>query len=58
MKTVSTTITSMPYRPAPTPPKTTSPSWMLTSGTRPPSGVNESCIAFTAPHDASVVTVA
>ena len=58
MKTVSTTMTSMPYSPAPTPPKITSPSCMLTSGTRPPSGVKESCIAFTAPQDASVVTVA
>src|SRR6185369_9275322 len=28
---------------------------MLTSGTKPPSGVKESCIAFTAPHDADVV---
>jgi hypothetical protein len=35
-----------------------SPSWMLTSGTRPPSGVNESCMLLTAPHEASVVTVA
>ena len=40
------------------PPKTTSPSWMLASGTRPPSGVKLSCIALTAPHEASVVTVA
>ena len=31
---------------------------MLASGTSPPSGVNESCIAFTAPQLASVVTVA
>ena len=48
----------MPYSPLPTPPKTISPSCMLTSGTRPPSGVNESCIELTAPHDVSVVTVA
>ncbi len=27
-------------------------------GTMPPSGVNESCMAFTAPHDADVVMVA
>ena len=40
------------------PPKTTSPSWMLASGTRPPSGVKLSCIELTAPHEASVVTVA
>ena len=31
---------------------------MLNSGTRPPSGVKLSCIAFTAPQLASVVTVA
>jgi len=30
---VSTTKTSIPYRPAPVPPKTTSPSCMLISGT-------------------------
>ena len=58
MKTESRTKTSMPYRPAPTPPKITSPSWMFTSGTRPPSGVKLSCIELTAPHEASVVTVA
>ena len=31
---------------------------MFTSGTRPPSGVKLSCMAFTAPQEASVVTVA
>ncbi len=31
---------------------------MLTSGTAPPSGVKLSCMALTAPHEASVVTVA
>ena len=31
---------------------------MLTSGTIPPIGVNESCMLFTQPHEASVVTVA
>src|SRR5512137_356288 len=31
---------------------------MLKSGTRPPSGVNESCILLTAPQEAAVVTVA
>src|SRR6185295_17009342 len=40
------------------PPKITSPSMMLTSGTRPPSGVNESCQLLIAPQLASVVTVA
>src|SRR5665647_3143896 len=31
---------------------------MLNMGTSPPRGVKESCIEFTAPHEASVVTVA
>src|ERR1035438_6535857 len=31
---------------------------MLNIGTRPPIGVNESCMALTAPHEASVVIVA
>ncbi len=44
--------------PAPTPPTTISPSWMLNSGTRPPSAVKLSCIALTAPHEAAVVTAA
>ena len=44
--------------PAPTPPKTTSPSWMLSSGTRPASGMKLSCMELTAPHEASVVTSA
>ena len=48
----------MPYNPLPTPPNTTSPSWMLKRGTRPPSGEKLSCIALTAPQDASVFTVA
>ena len=30
----------------------------MNSGTNPPSGVNESCMAFTAPVDVAVVTVA
>ena len=58
MNTDRMTKTSMPYIPAPTPPKITSPSMMLTSGTRPPSGVNESCQLLIAPQLASVVTVA
>ncbi len=57
-KTATTANMSMPYRPAPTPPKTTSPSWMRNSGTRPPSGVKESCIELTAPHETAVVAVA
>ncbi len=35
--------------PAPTPPTTISPSWMLISGIMPPSAVKLSCIALTAP---------
>src|SRR4051812_21771541 len=58
MNTVSTTKISIPNRPAPTPPNTTSPSWMLTIGTIPPSGVKLSCHELTAPHDVLVVTVA
>ena len=50
--------TSMPYSPDPTPPKMISPSCISASGARPPSGVNESCIAFTEPLDAAVVAVA
>ena len=58
MKTAMIANTSMPYRPVPTPPNTTSPSCMLSSGTMPPSGVKESCIELTAPQEASVVMVA
>src|SRR5437773_2838011 len=35
-----------------------SPSSMLNKGTKPPNAVNESCMELTAPHDASVVTIA
>ena len=48
--------TTIPYSPAPTPPKITSPSNMLIMGTIPESGERLSCMAFTAPHEASVVT--
>ncbi len=58
MKTATTAKASMPYKPEPTPPNTTSPNWISHIGTSPPSGVNESCIAFTAPHEAAVVMVA
>src|SRR5579864_8876483 len=44
--------------PDPTPPKMTSLSMIFTSGTIPPSGVNESCQPLIAPQLASVVTVA
>src|ERR1022692_3213373 len=57
-KTERMTKTSIPYIPAPTPPKITSLSMRLIRGTIPPSGVNESCIEFTAPQLVSVVTVA
>src|SRR5258707_400438 len=36
----------------------TSPSWMLISGIMPPSAVNESCMALTAPHEPAVVMTA
>ena len=49
---------SMPYRPDPTPPKATSPSWIRNIGTKPPSGVIESCMLLTAPVDVAVVTAA
>ena len=58
MKTARMAYISIPYRPAPTPPKITSPVMMFAIGTRPPSGVNESCMELTAPQEASVVTVA
>ena len=58
MKTASMTNSSMPYRPEPTPPKTTSPICISHIGTIPPSAVKESCMALTAPHDAAVVTTA
>ena len=46
------------YRPVPTPPGASSPSWIRNSGTKPPSGVIESCIVLTAPHEVAVVTAA
>ena len=56
INTASSTNSSMPYRPEPTPPKTTSPICINHIGTMPPSAVKESCIASTAPQDAAVVT--
>ncbi len=58
MNTAMMANTSMPYRPEPTPPNTTSPICIRAIGTMPPNAVNESCIAFTAPQDAAVVTAA
>ncbi len=52
------TNSSMPYMPEPTPPTMISPSSILISGIMPPSAVKESCMAFTAPHDAAVVMTA
>ena len=58
MNTVSSANTSIPYRPAPTPPGVISPRSIRNSGTRPPSGVRLSCIALTAPVLVPVVTAA
>ena len=51
-------MSSIPYRPDPTPPKMTSPVIMLVSGTLPPMPVYESWAELTEPFEASVVTVA
>src|ERR1035437_9490653 len=58
MNTARMAYISMPYSPAPTPPKITSPVAMLVRGTKPPIGVKLSCQALMAPHEASVVIVA
>ncbi len=58
MNTAVSTYTSIVYRPVPTPPKITSPSRIKVIGTAPPSGVNESCMALTAPHEVPVVMAA
>jgi hypothetical protein len=58
MNTVSNTKTSIPYRPQPTPPKTTSPSLIWSMVMKPDRGVRLSCIAFTAPLATAVVAVA
>ena len=47
---------SIVYRPVPTPPGASSPSCIRNSGTKPPSGVIESCIVLTAPQEVAVVT--
>ena len=41
---------SIEYMPVPTPPGASSPSCIRNSGTKPPSGVIESCIVLTAPR--------
>src|SRR5262249_8794433 len=58
MNTVMTARMRMPYRPAPTPPGTTSPIIMLNSATPPPNGVYESWNEFTAPVEVTVVDAA
>ena len=58
MKTARTAKTSIPYRPAPTPPGVTSPSWMRTSGTMPPIGVKLSWLESTEPVLVPVVVAA
>src|ERR1700737_2728520 len=50
MNTARITKTTIPYRPAPTPPKTTSPSMMLIRGTMPPRGGKESCCPIGGGH--------
>ncbi len=47
----------MPYNPAPTPPKITSPSMMLIMATIPASGERLSCMALTDPLEAADVDV-
>ena len=56
-KTVKITNSNIPYMPAPTPPKITSPSMMLNIATPPASGDKLECMAFTEPFDATVVAV-
>ena len=55
MKIASTTKMSMPYIPAPTPPKITSLALRLANGTAPPIPVKDSSALLTAPHDVTVV---
>ena len=58
MNTVKRAKASMPYKPQPTPPKTTSPSCIRNMVIMPPRGVRESCIALTEPLLAAVVAAA
>ncbi|KWV86857.1 hypothetical protein PFLmoz3_03594 [Pseudomonas fluorescens] len=53
--TAINTLSNMPYMPAPTPPKITSPTIMLTSATIPLRGLRLSCMPLTEPLDAAVV---
>ncbi len=58
MKTAMIAITSMPYRPEPTPPGAISPSIMPSSVRPPPKPVYEEWKESTAPVDVSVVATA
>ena len=58
MNTDSRANTSSPFRPTPTPPGLTSPSFMCASASPPPPGVKLSCIEFTEPFDVPVVDAA
>src|SRR6516225_10950463 len=58
MNTVTTASISKPYRPAPTPPGTTSPIIMLNRTVPPPNGVNESWNELPAPADVTVAEAA
>jgi hypothetical protein len=56
-KTATTMKISMLMKPTPTPPKTLF-NHMPAIGTRPPSGVSESCMALTDPFEVTVVVTA
>ena len=58
MKTARMTNRSIQYRPEPTPPQMTSPVIIFAIGIAPPRPLKDSIAAFTAPHDAAVVTAA
>ena len=58
MNTATSAKQSIPYRPEPTPPNTTSPSCISHIGKRPPNGVRLSWAALTEPLEAAVVAVA
>ncbi|MPM83996.1 hypothetical protein SDC9_131066 [bioreactor metagenome] len=57
MNTVRMINMTMPYMPAPTPPKIISPSIKLIMAIIPDNGDKLSCMAFTEPFDAAVVEV-
>ena len=57
MNTVKMINITIPYSPAPTPPKITSPSIRFIIAIMPANGDKLSCIAFTEPFEAAVVEV-